>query len=239
MISITNLSKEYSGRRILELQNLEIPPGQSLGLVGNNGAGKTSLFSIFLDLVEPTTGTVFNKEINVREDESWKSFTTSYLDDSFLIDYLTPEEYFNFIGDLRGMSEQEVQVFLTRFKSFFNAEVLGKRKYLRDFSKGNRKKIGVAAAFFGSPDVMVLDEPFANLDPRSQVALKGLLLELSENNQANLLISSHDLRHLTQVCQRIILLHKGQIIKDCMVTPEILEELNAFFGSECSIGVAH
>ena len=216
----------------MEIPQLDIPSGQRIGIVGNNGAGKTSFLSMLLDLVEPSTGAIFNKDVNVNQRETWKEFTSSYLDDNFLVDYLTPEEYFQFTGDLRGISSTDLWKMLERCGHFFNGEILGKRKYLRDFSKGNRKKIGVAAALLGSPQVIVLDEPFANLDPGSQVVLKGILLSVSKQYEASLIVSSHDLHHLTDICDRIILINKGKIEMDRVVTPETLEELTSFFAAE-------
>lgn len=99
MIQVNQLSKKYNGTTVLQIDNLSIPKGQSFGLVGNNGAGKTTFFSLLLDLIQPTTGEIINNEIPVHTSENWKSFTASFLDESFLIGYLTPEEYFYFIGD--------------------------------------------------------------------------------------------------------------------------------------------
>ena len=102
MIKTTNLSKKYNSKEVLNISTLEIPKGQSFGLVGNNGAGKTTYFSLLLDLIKPTTGQIENNGVIVSESEDWKPFTSAFIDESFLIGYLTPEEYFYFIGDLRG-----------------------------------------------------------------------------------------------------------------------------------------
>ncbi|HSP39884.1 MAG TPA: ATP-binding cassette domain-containing protein, partial [Gillisia sp.] len=108
MITATNLSKKYNGTDVLNIEHLQIPAGQSFGLVGNNGAGKTTFFKLLLDLVPPTTGNIFNNELTVSESEEWKSFTASFLDESFLIGYLTPEEYFYFIGEIRGQNKADI-----------------------------------------------------------------------------------------------------------------------------------
>ena len=152
-------------------------------MVGNNGAGKTTYFNILLDLIRPTTGAIVNHDIQVNESEAWKSFTGSFIDESFLIGYLTPEEYFEFIGDLRGMNKADVKTFLSKFDEFFNGEITGKKKFLRDLSKGNQKKAGIVAAMMGNPQVVILDEPFANLDPTTQIRLKTIIKELTENRE--------------------------------------------------------
>ena len=92
MIKIETLIKKYSKQTVLEINSLEIPSGQTFGLIGNNGAGKTTLFSCLLDLIKPTKGKVINNDVEVSTSEDWKSFTTAFLDDTFLIGYLMPEE---------------------------------------------------------------------------------------------------------------------------------------------------
>jgi ABC-2 type transport system ATP-binding protein len=229
MIQVNQLSKKYNGTTVLHIDNLSIPKGQSFGLVGNNGAGKTTFFSLLLDLIQPTTGEIVNNEIPVHTSENWKHFTASFLDESFLIGYLTPEEYFYFIGDLRGQNKADVDALLSKQEEFFNGEILNNKKYLRDLSKGNQKKVGIIATLIGNPEVVVLDEPFANLDPTTVNRLKKIIKELSENPQVTILVSSHDLQHTVEVCDRIVALNKGEVVKDIVTSDETLKELEAFF----------
>lgn len=229
MIHTTQLSKKYGKAEVLNIESLEIPRGQSFGLVGNNGAGKTTYFNILLDLIRPTTGAIVNHDIQVNTSEDWKSFTGSFIDESFLIGYLTPDEYFEFIGDLRGMNKADVKNFIAKFDEFFNDEIVGKRKYLRDLSKGNQKKAGIVAAMMGNPQVVILDEPFANLDPTTQIRLKKIIKELTDNREITVLISSHDLTHVTEVCERIVVLDKGTVVKDIETSEETLKELESYF----------
>ena len=181
MIIAQKLTKIYNGTTVLNIPNLEIPKGQSFGLVGNNGAGKTTFFSLLLDLIQPTTGTLTNNEIQVNTSEDWKPFTSAFLDESFLIGYLTAEEYFYFIGDIRGQNKADVNALLKKHEEFFNDEILRNKKYLRDLSKGNMKKVGIIATLIGNPKVVILDEPFANLDPTTVSRLKKIIKELAEN----------------------------------------------------------
>jgi ABC-2 type transport system ATP-binding protein len=229
MITIDNISKKYGKTEVLNVSTIDIPTGQSFGLVGNNGAGKTTLFNVLLDLIRPTTGAITNHEVVVNKSEEWKSFTGSFIDESFLIGYLTAEEYFDFIGDLRGMNKADVAKFISQFDEFFNDEIVGKKKYLRDLSKGNQKKAGIVAAMMGNPQVVILDEPFANLDPTTQIRLKTIIKELTENRDITVLISSHDLTHVTEVCERIVVLDKGNVVKDIETSAETLKELESYF----------
>jgi ABC-2 type transport system ATP-binding protein len=229
MITVNNLSKKYNKVQVLNIENLNIPKGQAFGLVGNNGAGKTTFFNLLLDLISPTTGFITNKTVQVNKSEDWKPYTSAFIDESFLIGYLTPEEYFYFIGELRGLNKADINSFLQQFKEIFNDEILGKKKYLRDLSKGNQKKAGIVSALIGNPEVIILDEPFANLDPTTQIRLKKLLKNLTQNSNSTVLISSHDLGHVTEVCDRIVVLDKGDVVKDIETSAETLKELEAYF----------
>jgi ABC-2 type transport system ATP-binding protein len=226
---VENLQKIYGGVTVLNIPALQIAEGEIFGLVGNNGAGKTTLFRCLLDLIRPAAGFVRSKGECVQGSEHWKCYTGSYLDEGFLIDYLTPEEYFDFLGKTRRMSNDDVQDFIRKMSDFFNDEVMGKNKYIRDFSKGNQKKIGIAAALIGEPELLILDEPFTNLDPSSQIRLKRMLLELNQQSGTTMLISSHDLKHVTEISSRIVALQKGLAVHDLQTNEHTLRELEAFF----------
>jgi ABC-2 type transport system ATP-binding protein len=229
MISINNLTKLYGDFSALDIESLNIEKGESFGLVGNNGAGKTTMFRSMLDLIQPTSGTATFKDVVTSNSEAWKNFTGSYLDERFLIDFLTAEEYFHFIGKLHSLSAQQVDEFVGQFEGFFHDEIIGKSKYLRDFSKGNQKKIGIVAALIGEPEILILDEPFANLDPSTQIKLKALLKKLKEEREVTMLISSHDLNHVADVCERIVVLEHGKIVHDIKTNENTLKELETYF----------
>lgn len=229
MIQIQNLIKAYHKEIVLNIPELTIEKGEIFGLVGNNGAGKTTMFNLVLDLIVASKGKVISKNIVVRESEDWKDFTGSFIDETFLIGYLTAEEYFNFIGGLRKMTRSEIQEFLISYTDFFNGEILGKKKFLRDFSKGNQKKAGIIAAFMGKPEVIVLDEPFANLDPSSQYKLRRLIKDFAVHNGTTFLISDHTLDNIADVSTRLIILEKGKIVRDVLKTETTLQEVEAFF----------
>lgn len=229
MLTIKDLQKIYNGTVVVNIPELTIHAGEAIGLVGNNGAGKTTLFRLILDLIRPTKGEVYAKDVNVAKSEDWKAYTGSHLDEGFLIDYLTAEEYFKFIGDLHGLSDGDITERLLPFMDLFNDEILNQRKYIRDFSKGNQKKIGIAAAALSNPELLILDEPFANLDPSSQIRLKNLLRHLRDQKRMTMLISSHDLSHVIEVCERILILEKGQLVQDMQTNENTLRELETYF----------
>jgi ABC-2 type transport system ATP-binding protein len=214
MIKVTNLVKSYKDIPAVDIEHLELHPGEVIGLVGNNGAGKTTFFRLLLDLIRADKGEILSKDKPVTTTEEWKSYTGAYIDEGFLIDYLTPEEYFYFVGKLNQLSKVDVDDFLQHYAEFFDDAILNKGKYIRDFSKGNQFKIGIVAALLTNPEFLILDEPFANLDPTTQLRLVAMVKQMAADRQMCILISSHDINHISEVCTRILLMEKGKIIKD-------------------------
>lgn len=224
-IQLENLKKCFGDKTAVDIQNFTINDGEIIGLVGNNGAGKTTLFRLMLDLLKADEGNVkmfpnkqqaenedIPSEINPSVSEDWKMLTGAYIDNSFLIDFLTAEEYFEFIGKVSGLSKQQTEERLKDFEHFMNGEVLGQKKYIRDFSAGNKQKVGIIAALLNRPQLVVLDEPFNFLDPSSQNQLKRLITEFNQSTGATVLISSHNLQHTVEISTRVALLEHGKII---------------------------
>lgn len=229
IISIKDLKKSYQEEVVLNIPELVLKQGESFGLVGNNGAGKTTLFRLLLDLIEPDQGQVELQGVPVRQSEAWKKFTGSFLDEGFLIDYLTPDEYFAFVAKLNGLGKEELAERLKSYDAFFKGEIRAKKKYIRDLSKGNMKKVGIVGALLGKPDICILDEPFANLDPSTQFQLREDLKRLDQESEITLVISSHDLGHVAEFCQRIVILDQGEVVKDIHTSSTTLDELKQFF----------
>lgn len=230
MIKIEKLKKSFNGEIALQIEFLNIEKGEILGVVGNNGAGKTTLFRLILDLISADRGEVKIDSIPVSKSGHWKAFTGSYLDESFLIDYLTPEEFFIFLGKIYGLSKDEIYVRLDSLKPFFGGEILNQKgKYIREFSSGNRQKIGIASAIFFNPGLIILDEPFNHLDPTSQSIIKDLLLNFNRNFKTTILISSHNLNHVCEICHRIIVLQNGWLVEDCKNNNQTYMILNSYF----------
>jgi ABC-2 type transport system ATP-binding protein len=229
MIEVINLTKIYGETKVLDIPELAIMKGESFGLVGNNGAGKTTFFRLILDLIRANSGSILSNGSDVKGSTEWKYYTGSFLDQSFLIDFLTPEEYFEFLRNIHGLSSGDLEAFYTEFEHFFNDEILGKKKYIRDLSKGNQQKVGIAAALMSKPSVLILDEPFNSLDPSTQLRLIRKLNELKESSEVTMLISSHDLKHVTEVCGRIAILEKGIIIHDLQTSKDTLKVLEGHF----------
>lgn len=229
MITVNQLVKAYAGKIVVNIDSLLINEGEIIGLVGNNGAGKTTFFRLLLDLIKADRGDITSKEKNVAVSEDWKPYTAAYLDEGFLIDYLTPEEYFYFVGKLNNRSKADVDEFLKNFDSFFDGSILKSGKYIRELSKGNQFKVGIAGCLLQNPEVLLLDEPFANLDPTTQLRLIKMIKEMHAQRRMTIFISSHDLNHVTDVSTRILLMEKGAIIKDLHTNQDTLQELEDYF----------
>lgn len=227
MIELNKLKKIYGRKSALEVDNLHINKHEHVGIVGNNGAGKTTMLSLILDLIEATKGSVTSKGQPVTKNEDWKNYTGSYLNEGFLIPFLTPIEFFNFIGNLHGLNNNDIQSFLSENAGFY-AEDITSKKYIRELSAGNKNKVGILASMLPNPEILILDEPFSNLDPTSQSWLKSKLKKLHQEG-VTILISSHDLKHVTEICDRILLLEEGIIVKDKITNAETLAELENYF----------
>ena len=231
MITITNLKKQFGENTAVDIDHFTINDGDILGLVGNNGAGKTTLFRLMLDLLKADNGQVgytftapagngdaslptATELINPAESEEWKQHTGAYIDEGFLIDFLTPEEYFYFIGKVNGLTNEEVDNRLSLFEHFMNGEVLGQKKLIRNLSAGNKQKVGIISALIRRPKTVILDEPFNFLDPSSQLILKHVLTDYAKETGATLIISSHNLQHTVDISTRVVLLEHGVVIRD-------------------------
>lgn len=230
IISIKDLKKSFGKLTAVDIPELNTKEGELLGLVGNNGAGKTTLLRLMLDLLCPDSGEILLNGVNPRKSEEWKRWTGAYLDDRFLIDYLTPEEYFEFIARVDGIGADELQTLLLGVKEFMNGEILGTGKYIRNFSAGNKQKIGIISALIGRPELLILDEPFNFLDPTGQEYLKKILTGYNKENNATIIVSSHNLQHVAEISSRILVMETGHIIKDINnVSSSAIDELNDYF----------
>jgi len=197
---------------------------------------------MLLDLLKPDEGKVvlqFSSSgeetvaINPAESEAWKDKTGAYIDDSFLIDFLTPEEYFAFLGKISNITQEEVDGRLKQYERFASGEVFGQKKLIRNLSAGNRQKVGIIAALFNRPQLVILDEPFNFLDPSSQNILKHVLTNYNRETGATILISSHNLQHTVDISTRITLLEKGCVVKDLPNTDgSARTELENYFETE-------
>jgi ABC-2 type transport system ATP-binding protein len=235
MIKVENLQKKFGSIKAVEVEKLEIPSGEILGIVGNNGAGKTTFLRMLLDLIKPDKGYISSKGEMVYQSSHWKKYTGSYIDENFLIEFLKPEEYFGFIGFLYGIKEEVLKAKIDEFRDFMNKELIGNGKYLRNLSSGNKQKVGIIGAMIAEPEVLILDEPFNFLDPSSQIIFKNLLLKYHESKTKTIVISSHNLTHISELCTRIVLMEKGKFIQDIRNEPGAMKDIENYFEDQIRV----
>lgn len=230
MIKIDNLTKYFGDNKAVDIKELQVEQGSIVGLVGNNGAGKTTMLRLVLDLCQASSGVVLSGGKDVSKSEDWKLYTGSFLDSGYLIEFLKPEEYFTLIGELNHISKEDLQMRLSRFDAFMNGEILGKKKLIKNYSAGNKQKIGIVAAMITNPKVLLLDEPFNFLDPSSQMEMLRLLKEMNSEIGTTMILSSHNIELVSEISSRIILLEKGIVKKDISASAdEAIEELRTYF----------
>ncbi len=229
-IQIKGLTKVYKNKTVLDIPDLSINSGELIGLVGNNGAGKTTMLRLVLDLIRANSGYVMSNGQKVNENFEWKNYTGSFIDGRFLIDFYTPEEYFSFIANLYNISNDMLKFRLKQYSQLIHDEILGTKKYIKDFSEGNRQKIGIIGAMIINPKVLILDEPFNYIDPSSQIIIANMIKLMNQKLGTTVILSSHNLNYITDVATRVLILEKGWIIEDILNKDgSALCELNDYF----------
>lgn len=231
-IQVKDLLKIYNEKEALNIPDFSIQKSELLGIIGNNGAGKTTLFRLMLDLLKPDKGLIINGQYNVMKSGNWKNSTNAYLDKNFLIDFLMPEEYFSFIAKCYGISQSQLQIELSSFEQFMNSEILRQHKLIRDFSAGNQQKIGIIGSLITNPEIIIMDEPYNYLDPSSQIILKNILQKINKERGCTIILSSHNLTHISEICTRIALMEKGKIIKEFSNSPSDIDKIGDYFRNQ-------
>jgi len=197
MIKFSNIEKKFGQVTAVNIDNLTISKGEIAGLIGNNGAGKTTLFNMTLDLLKPDAGIIRSKGLEIACTDNWKSYTSSYLNEKFLIGYLTPKEYFELVAYMYKMTKDQLSENIEIFKDFMNGEIMGNNKLIRQLSSGNRQKVGIIGAFLPDSEFIIFDEPFNYLDPRSQIIFKEIVKKVNQLRNTTFFISSHNLNHVS------------------------------------------
>ncbi len=229
MIKAENLLKKFGNTIAVDIPELSIENGDIWGLVGNNGAGKTTFLRLMVDLLKSDRGQILSKSIPVYQSEHWKNYTGTFIDNNFLIEFLTPKEYFEFIAKIYDLEKNEYYERLQGYNHFLNSEISETSKYIRQLSSGEKHKVGVIGALLPDPEVLILDEPFNFLDPSSQIVLNKILNSGFRDKNKTLILSSHNLNHISDICTRVALMEKGKIIRDLQNNRESMSEVEDYF----------
>lgn len=227
MIEVKNLKKSFNGMVALNIESLEINQGECVGIVGNNGAGKTTFFKSILDLLKPDFGYVSIEGTHVNLSADWQNHLNAFIDESFLIEFLKPKEYLSFILKMKG-SAFSVDELLSNYSEFSNKDIDASTKYIRDLSTGTKIRIGVLSLLAGDPKYIIMDEPFAHLDPTSQSKLRKLIRAQKAEGRC-VIVSSHNLQNISESCDRVILIEEGKVKYDVKVSQESMKQLEDYF----------
>ncbi len=207
-VHISGLSKSYGQIQALRGLDLEIPRGGIFGIVGPNGAGKTTLFAILCGYIRPTSGHVKLHDKPVVRGQSLPIRVATYPQDSLMLEGLNVKRHLIYYARLDGFSKAEATNEASRVLHMVKLPEVWER-HPKNLSHGQRKRVGLAQAFLGAPDLVILDEPTAGLDPESARQIRAAIREVAVDR--TVLISSHDLDQVQALCSEVAILDKGRV----------------------------
>ncbi|MEO1513791.1 MAG: ATP-binding cassette domain-containing protein [Bacteroidota bacterium] len=227
MIQLREVSKSFKGTHAVQGLNLEVHQGEIFGLLGANGAGKSTTINMILGFLQPTSGTVQVQDLDVREQPQEIRKLIGYIPENVnLYPYLSGYENLDYFCRLTGLTyaKGELEGFLSTCG--LQAEAFHQR--VSDYSKGMRQKVGIAIAYAKKAKIYLLDEPASGLDPLASNELSGLLQKLAEEGAA-ILMASHDIFRVREVCHRIGILKRGALVKELRSEEVSAKELEQFY----------
>ncbi|KQL54810.1 ABC transporter [Heyndrickxia shackletonii] len=225
MIEIIDLTKRYGTFTALDSLNLKIEKGKVFGFVGQNGAGKSTTFSILATLLSPTSGTAFVNGFNISKEPKQVRKQIGYMPDFFgVYDHLRADEYLDFYGASYGMDADARKKLIPQLLELVNLSHK-KDSYVDVLSRGMKQRLCLARSLIHDPEVLILDEPASGLDPRARVEMREILKELKTMGKT-ILISSHILPELAEMCDEIGVIDGGKLVAHGTVA-EIQRQLQA------------
>jgi len=220
-VSIKGVTKVFGKQKALDTVSFDIPPGQVFGLLGPNGAGKTTLFSIMANFLKPTGGTVEVLGIDVDKIGDLQGRLSILPQDALFQSNVPVREQLEFFGLLGGMSKQQAADETTRVLTMVGL-LDAQKKNARALSHGMTKRLGIAQAFMGTPEVIILDEPTAGLDPVNAAAMRRMINDIKTTAKATLIVSSHNLAEIQELCAAVAILDVGKLV-ECRTVAELTE----------------
>lgn len=216
MIELKNVTKKYGDFVAINNMNFKIEKGEIIGFLGQNGAGKTTTMKLITGLLDCTEGEIY---IN-NEKLSYKSKRMiGYMPENTpLYQELTVKEFIDYMAELKGIKKSERKIDVEKMIKELNLELV-KNKLIKNISRGYKQRVSLAGALIGNPDILILDEPTVGLDPKQVIEIRNLIKSLKKSH--TVLISSHILSEVTQMCQKVIIIDKGKIV--AIDTPKNLE----------------
>ena len=213
IISMRNVRKSYGSKQVLKSISLDIFPGQVIGYIGANGAGKSTTVKILCGLITDYEGDVYVNGLNLKEDVLSIKKSIGYVPElAELYDVLTPSEFLHFTGSLYGMKENTVSERIQRMMTAFGMEE-NIHQRMDSFSKGMRQKVLITSGLLHNPGIIILDEPLSGLDANSVIIIKELISRLAKDGRT-IFYCSHMMDVVEKVSDRIVLISDGTIIAD-------------------------
>ncbi len=223
MINIENLTKYYGDLCAVDHVNFEIKKGEILGLLGPNGAGKTTIYRILTGYLSPTSGTIKVENDNINEHLMKIKKRIGYLPEEAPIYHeMLVYDYLNFVADIRGVNKIDKNTHLHELADLCSLnEVM--HKTINELSKGYRQRVGIAHALMGNPEILVLDEPTAGLDPNQIAETRDIIRRIGK--EKTIVFSTHILSEAEATCDRVVIINEGKIIADDTID-SLRKELN-------------
>ena len=220
MITVKNVTKKYGKFKAVDNISFEINDGEIIGLLGPNGAGKSTTMNILTGFIEPTEGEVIINGYNISKKPKKAKKCIGYMPEGVpLYKDMTVKEFVTYIAELKGVKKEQIKESVDQ--AIQDTWLQNVRKVLiRNLSKGYKQRVSMAGALVGNPEIIILDEPTVGLDPKQIIEIRNLIKKLGKNH--TLIISSHILSEISQICERVIIINKGQIV--AVDSPEHLED---------------
>lgn len=220
MIEVKNVTKKYGNFTAVDNITFNVKDGEVVGLLGQNGAGKSTTMNMITGFIEPTEGTIIINGYDIMKKSLKAKKQIGYMPENVpLYPELTVKEFVSYMAELKlvGRKERKQEV-ENAIKETGLEEV--KNKLIRNLSRGYKQRVSMAGALVGNPEVLILDEPTVGLDPKQIIEIRNLIKNLGKKH--TVILSSHILSEISQICERVVILNKGKIV--AIDTPENLEE---------------
>lgn len=220
MIEVKNVTKKYGSTIAVDDISFEVKDGEVVGFLGPNGAGKSTTMNMITGFIEPTTGQIIvnGNDISKRPRKAKKEI--GYMPENVPLYYeLTAKEFVSYMAELKLVKRSERKQEVEKVLKETGLEDV-KNKLIRNLSRGYKQRVSMAGALVGNPDVIILDEPTVGLDPKQITEIRSLIKELGKSH--TVILSTHILSEVSQICERVIIINKGKIV--AVDTPENLEK---------------
>ena len=219
MITVKNVCKKYGSFVAVDNISFEINDGEIIGLLGPNGAGKSTTMNMLTGFIEPTSGEILINGVNISKKSKKAKANIGYMPENVpLYKDLTVKEFINYMAELKYVKGKDKKNMVSDIMAKTNLTDV-QNKLIKNLSRGYKQRVSMAGALVGSPKILILDEPTVGLDPKQITEIRNLIKSLAKDN--TVIISSHILSEISQMCEKVIILNKGKLI--AIDTPENLE----------------